>query len=129
MVGFRWSAVVWLKLSCSISLHPVLLEAALGHPKWPQHFTLPPGMEESSIYCQYLWFFRNSGGYGVISYCGFNIHFPDKQSHWALFWEGFLTICISSVKIFCLFLLGCLSRYYWFMEVLYIFWIQILCHI
>lgn len=39
-----------------------------------------------------------------------------------------ISFCKVPFKVFCLFLLGCLPHCYWFV-ILFIFWVQILCHI
>ena len=94
--GLFWSKSCGLvKIVLQLGGHPVLCL---------HHFTLPPAMEESStcstslsrLVLSVFIIFRHSGRYVVISYCGFNLHLPDEQSYWALFFVGLLAICVSS---------------------------------
>lgn len=148
MSGFGWSAVVWLKLPYSVGRHPAWLEAALiiqsgctilhshkqckrvplfstSHSSWPYLFSIwtwiPWLIITIPLYTSSTPFmlFRHSGGYVVVPYCGFYLHFPDEQLYWASFqrfisylYIFFFFVCEMPVKVFYLFLLGCLS-YYW----------------
>ena len=71
----------------------------------------------------------HSGGYIVVSHCGFNFNFSDDKWYWASTFSEYIAIWISSLwnngLNFCLYLYFCLTYYCWIVG----FWIWLLCKI
>jgi hypothetical protein len=67
--------------------------------------------------------FSHSGGSWAVFLCNFDLPFPEDKWCWLIFHMliSYLNIFFGkmSIRIFCLFLLGCLSFYFWVLWILF----------
>ena len=121
---------------------PSFLKKSPYHlPQWLYKFTLPPTVQEYSLFstCSPAFIVcrvfddGHSDPCEVISHCSFDLHFSNNEWCWTFFmclWD----ICMSFWRNVCLGLfqilwLGCLFFWYWVVWAACIFWKLILCQL